>query len=183
MGEPGEREQRRSGSPMPTGLHASRSDPEEHHRKRQTERVGELARHGREQVAAVDVEATVEQERDRGDRHQTRPGERQAAKSAHRPGGDRKGHHAGDDDQFHCCAVVDRNDHHEADCGHSDEGGVTGGSRDDAVANQHKARAERTSCDDRHPERAAKAHVDHHDQQRRDHHVEGEGRKSGVPVG
>ena len=83
---------------MPTGLHAAR-DPEEHHRKGQTERVGELARHGREQVAAVDVEATVEQERDRGDRHQPGPG-KPGRRVAHRPGGDRKGHHAGDDDQF-----------------------------------------------------------------------------------
>ena len=183
MSESGKRKQSGSSSPMPTGLHTARSDPEEHHGKGQTERVGELARHGREQVAAVDVEAAVEQERDRGDRHQARPGECQAAEFAHRPGSDRKGHHAGDDDQLHCCAVVDRHDHYEADCGDCDEGGVTGGSGADAVASQHKARAERASCEDRHPERAAETHVDHHDQQRRDHHVEGEGREPGVPVG
>ena len=101
VGEPGEGEQGGGDAAVAAGLQAPSGDADVEHGDAQPEGVGELPRHRREHVAAVDVETAVEEERDGGDGQQRRPGEGEPAEATHRPGRGRKTHHAGDDHQLH----------------------------------------------------------------------------------
>ncbi|MCE2510966.1 MAG: pentapeptide repeat-containing protein [Acidimicrobiia bacterium] len=103
--QPGEGQQSAGQDPVTPRGHAPRCHAYEQDRAGQAQRVGELARHGRHEVAAVDVERAVEQEQQRGHRsqHLTLGGD--PAQTRHRPHRHRQRHHAGDRHQLQSDAV------------------------------------------------------------------------------
>ena len=260
MGEPGQCEQAAGQHPALTCAHPPGRDTDVEHGDRETHREGELPRHRRHDVAAVDVERSIEQEREGHDRQQRRAGEGEATEAPGRIRGEREGDDARDRDQLHRHAVGDRHDeqtsdHRErgddappsprpagqmmgqrSDRGRQDDArdgevhrGVVVGERLDGRPREDAARiaqlpvpspgqgdaqharphhagdaghrveppttgdlADREHDPDEGVEVGSDAEgadgeldadVDDHDRQRRDDHVEGEGREAGVPVG
>ena len=94
------REQQHRRDPRPPRAHAPDHDAEEDERHRQPEREGVLPRHGRVEVAAVDGEGLVEQERQGEDGEDRGPGPLHARQTSERPRRDGKGDRAEDGDEL-----------------------------------------------------------------------------------
>ena len=89
-----------AGMREPPGAHAPHDDAQEDERDREPEREGVLPRHGRVQVAAVDGEGLVEQERQGEDGEHGGPGPLQARQPAEGPRRDGEGDRAEDGDEL-----------------------------------------------------------------------------------
>ena len=178
VAQPGEGQHRCGSGPTPAGLEAPDHEADVDEAGRHGQREGELAGHGRHQVAAHDVERPVEHERQGGHGGQRRAGEGQTGQAPRQPSGHRHDHQATDRHPLQRHAVVDRNHQHGGRTQQGQPGDPAGG----PVAQQ----ACRNQADGRqhdHQERRGQADVHGHDQQHRDHHVEVVGGEPGVPVG
>ena len=233
--QPGEGQQGAGQDPVTPGGHASRRHAEVQDRAGQAQRVGELARHRRHEVAAVDVERPVEQEQQGGRRSQRLTFGGDSAETGHRPYRQRQRHHPRDRHQLQSDPVGhgDR-EQRQAGRGHGrsrppagsppqavprppggyggqqqpgqspvghrvvdEQLGRSGDPGDTQRGGPALAGGEAGPPHDRHrgPGRGeghrqvgedgladVEARIDHHHQQRRDHHVEREGGEAGVPV-
>ena len=94
--QPGQSQQRSGQHPIAARAHALGRHADVCHRAGKAERVGELARHGRHQVAAVDVERAVEKEQNGGRSREGLARTCDTTHTGHSPDGGRKHHHAGD---------------------------------------------------------------------------------------
>ncbi len=98
-------EQPRSERPVPARVNAANDHPEVDQRKGQRDGEGELPRHGRGDVAAVDRERPIEEEEGRGNRHQRRTGERQTNQTPEQIGSKRQRHQPRHGDQLERHAI------------------------------------------------------------------------------
>ena len=176
--QPGEGQHDRCGATTPARLKAPDHEADVDEACSHGQSEGELACHGRHQVAAHDVERPVEHEWQGGHRCQGRARERQAGEAPRQPSGHRHDHQAADRHPLQRHAVVDRYHQHGERSQQDQAGDPAGG----PVAEQ--ACCDEADGGDRdHEQRRCQADVDGHDQQHRDHHVEVVGGEPRVPVG
>ena len=189
MGQRGEGQEDAGDHPAAAGGEPPGHHPHVEHGRQQAEGVGELPRHGGHQVAAVDVEGLVEDEQHGAGRGQRRPGEGQSTEPGHEPDRGREGHKTGDGDQLEGDAVGNGDDQHHGRSGRRpsrqasppDQFPESAGGAGRQAAHPEPGHGHRgQASDDR--DRQAHPGLDHYHQQRRDHHVEGEGREARVPV-
>ena len=115
VGEAGQCQQAPGQDAIATGPHSPGGKPDVENRDRQAHREGELPRHRRHHVAAVDVVGAVEEERQRHHGQERGPGEGQPPEAPGRVGGQRQRDDAGDRDHLHRHAVGDRHDEETPD--------------------------------------------------------------------
>ena len=115
MAQPGDGQQDPGQRPVPARVEAAGDHAQEQQGERQADRERELPGQGGRDVAPVDGERPVEEERHADHRQQGRSGEAHTGQAAEGPGGQREGDHAEDGDQLEGDAVgqhqVEEHDH------------------------------------------------------------------------